>query len=135
MEQSTPEDITVYGCKQSDYPYIDVQLFDFRNFVCAAFEFQRLPSPTTRQMEIAWWMQWGPKRQQTQAFRGEGKSILAEMFCAWGADAHVLRAAPGPPRVRCTESVCGRRSSRGLLNLRLQPDHELGAPRAPQAPG
>jgi len=81
VEESTER--LVYGCSQSDYPYVDVRLFDFRNFVCAAFEFQRLPSPTKRQMEIAAWMQWGPAREQTQAFRGEGKSILAEMYCAW----------------------------------------------------
>lgn len=76
-------DITIFGCKQSDYPHVDVRLFDFRNFTYAAFDYLNLPSPTPRQMEMAHWMQFGPKRLQAQAFRGLGKSILAEIFCAW----------------------------------------------------
>jgi len=76
-------DVEVLGCKQSDYPNIDVRLFDFRNFLYLAFKYLRLPSPTHRQMEMAYWLQFGPKRLQAQAFRGLGKSILAEIFCCW----------------------------------------------------
>lgn len=73
----------IFGCDQKDYPHIDVRLFDFRNFVYLAFDYLNLGEPTPLQMDMAYWMQFGPKRLQAQAFRGIGKSILAEVFCAW----------------------------------------------------
>ena len=88
--------LVVFGCKQSDYPHVDVRLFDFRNFAYAAFDYLNLPNPTKRQMEIANYMQFGPKRLQVQAFRGEGKSILAELFCAWAL--FIMYSAPNLAR-------------------------------------
>ena len=137
VDESTESDRVVYGCKQSDYPYVDVRLFDFRNFVCAAFEFQRLPSPTKRQMEIASWMQWGPMRLQAQAFRGEGKSILAELFCAWAL--LILYCAPHlarPEYAILSLSAAGARAaafSTFVYNLIM--NWELLAPLRPQVDG
>lgn len=42
-----------------------------------------LPKPTTRQREIADFLQHGPKRKLIQAFRGAGKSWISAAYCVW----------------------------------------------------
>ena len=39
--------------------------------------------PTKQQCSVAQWMQYGPDRQLTVAFRGLGKSILASLYACW----------------------------------------------------
>lgn len=62
---------------------VPVEMLDFRNFVTLAFEHLGLDEPTESQYEIAEYMQYGPSTLQVQALRGQGKSILAELFCVW----------------------------------------------------
>lgn len=67
----------------SGLPYeIDPELLDFRNFLYYAFKHLGLPDPTAIQYDIAYWMQHGPRRQITEAFRGVGKSIIAGIYVA-----------------------------------------------------
>jgi len=59
------------------------ELKDFKNFLCLIWRHLALPDPTPIQYEIADWLQYGPKRQQTWAFRGEGKSWICSAFVDW----------------------------------------------------
>lgn len=105
---------------------IDPRLLDFRNFVLLAWKFLNLPPPTPRQLEIAEWMQYGPKRLQVHAFRGEGKSILAEVFFCWCL--YLAYAAPKqcrPEYSLLAVSAAGARAynfSTFVINLILQWD-------------
>lgn len=56
---------------------------DFRNFLWRVWDFLNLPDPTPVQYDIAQWMQTGPRRQITEAFRGVGKSWIAGAFVCW----------------------------------------------------
>ena len=59
------------------------QLKDFRNFLYIVWNHLGLPEPTPVQYDIAYWMQHGPKRSITEAFRGVGKSYITSAFAAW----------------------------------------------------
>ena len=70
-------------------PEID-PLHDFRNYLYFTFtEVLDLPAPDPMQYDIAYWMQHAPPssdgivRQQIQAMRGCGKSVIAAVFCTW----------------------------------------------------
>jgi hypothetical protein len=56
-------------------------LNDFRNVVWAVWNHLGLPEPTPVQYDIAQWLQRGPRRQITEAFRGVGKSWITSVFC------------------------------------------------------
>lgn len=56
---------------------------DFRNFVFKIWKHLGLPSPTGVQYDIALWLQHGPKRLVTEAFRGVGKSWITTAFVLW----------------------------------------------------
>lgn len=56
---------------------------DFRNFVWLVWQHLNLPSPTPIQYDISNWLQHGPERSITQAFRGIGKSYLTSAYCCW----------------------------------------------------
>jgi hypothetical protein len=56
---------------------------DFRKFLFAIWKHLRLPKPTKRQYEMAWFLQHGPDRLMLQAFRGIGKSWVTVAFVAW----------------------------------------------------
>lgn len=56
---------------------------DFRNFVFKIWQHLGLPSPTGVQYDIAIWLQHGPKRLVTEAFRGVGKSWITAAFVLW----------------------------------------------------
>ena len=59
-------------------------LQDFTNFVCYLLRAQGLAdSPTKQQCAVAHWMQYGPRKSLTVAFRGLGKSLLASYYCLW----------------------------------------------------
>ena len=62
------------------YPQIEG---DFKLFLSYIWKFLGLPPPTKVQYEIADWMQHGPRRQGTEAFRGVGKSWEASTYCLW----------------------------------------------------
>ena len=59
------------------------KLKDFRNFVCLAWDHLGLPEPTPVQLDIAQWLQKGPRRRVIQAFRGVGKSWLTSAYVVW----------------------------------------------------
>lgn len=55
-------------------------LSDFRNFLSVCWKCLGLPKPTRRQLAIAHFMQYGPRRKVVEAFRGVGKSWIASAF-------------------------------------------------------
>jgi hypothetical protein len=59
------------------------KLKDFRNFVCLAWDHLGLPEPTPVQLDIARYLQKGPRRRVIQAFRGVGKSWLTSAYVVW----------------------------------------------------
>lgn len=56
------------------------QLKDFRNFMYLVWKHLNLPDPTPVQYDIAEYLQSGPRRSITEAFRGVGKSYIT---CAY----------------------------------------------------
>ena len=56
---------------------------DFRNFLYAVWKYLGLPDPTPVQYDIAHWLQHGPRRLITEAFRGVGKSWITAAFVCW----------------------------------------------------
>jgi hypothetical protein len=64
-------------------------LSDFRNVLYLVWKELGLPDPTPVQYEIASWLQTGPRRSITLAYRGVGKSWEASAYCA-----DILRVNP-----------------------------------------
>lgn len=58
-------------------------LTDFRVFLCYVWAYLGLPEPTKVQLDIAYWLQHGPRRAILQAFRGVGKSWISVAFVMW----------------------------------------------------
>lgn len=58
-------------------------LDDFRVFLRAVWAHLGLPAPTPTQLDMAYWLQHGPKRGILQAFRGVGKSWITVAFVLW----------------------------------------------------
>ena len=56
---------------------------DFRYFLCVVWTHLGLPEPTPIQLDIAEFMQHGPKRRIIQGYRGVGKSWMAASFVLW----------------------------------------------------
>jgi len=56
---------------------------DFRYFLIVVWRHLQLPDPTPIQLDIAGYMQEGPKRRIVEAFRGVGKSWMAAAYVLW----------------------------------------------------
>lgn len=56
---------------------------DFRYFLVVVWRHLGLPDPTPIQLDIAGYMQEGPKRRIIEAFRGVGKSWMAAAYVLW----------------------------------------------------
>jgi hypothetical protein len=56
---------------------------DFRYFLVVVWRHLGLPDPTPIQLDIAHFMQQGPKRRIVEAFRGVGKSWMAAAYVLW----------------------------------------------------
>ncbi len=56
---------------------------DFRYFLVVVWQHLQLPKPTPIQLDIAEYMQDGPKRRIIEAFRGVGKSWMAAAYVLW----------------------------------------------------
>jgi hypothetical protein len=56
---------------------------DFRYFLVVVWRHLTLPDPTPVQLDIADFMQQGPKRRIIEAFRGVGKSWMAAAYVLW----------------------------------------------------
>ncbi|MCK4260073.1 MAG: phage terminase large subunit [Halanaerobiales bacterium] len=63
--------------------YIKQLQSDFRNFLYVIWKHLGLPEPTKVQYEIAWYLQFGPKRKIIEAFRGVGKSWITSAYVLW----------------------------------------------------
>jgi len=61
----------------------DSPLRTFKIFAELVWKLLGLPPLTPRQKEICDWLQYGPKRNQTWAFRGVGKSYLCSAYVCW----------------------------------------------------
>jgi hypothetical protein len=59
---------------------LERKLKDYRNFVYLAWDHLGLPEPTPIQLDIAQYLQKGPRRRVVQAFRGVGKSWLTSAY-------------------------------------------------------
>ncbi len=59
---------------------LERKLKDFRNFVFLVWDHLGLPEPTPVQLDIAQYLQKGPRRRVVQAFRGVGKSWLTSAY-------------------------------------------------------
>jgi hypothetical protein len=59
------------------------ELLLFRNFLRLAWKHLNLPPPTKVQLEIADFLQFGPKRSVIEAFRGVGKSWITSAYVCW----------------------------------------------------
>ena len=56
----------------------------FPNFTCYLLrELGLADTPTRQQLKVCEWMQNGPDKSLTVAFRGLGKSILASFYALW----------------------------------------------------
>ena len=58
-------------------------LTDFRVFLMHVWSFLGLPPPTKVQLDIARYLQKGPRRKIVEAFRGVGKSWITVAFVLW----------------------------------------------------
>jgi hypothetical protein len=56
---------------------------DFRRFLWVMWKHLGLPPPTDVQLDIAHFLQHGPRRKMVQAFRGVGKTWVYGAFVAW----------------------------------------------------
>ena len=56
------------------------KLQDFRYFLCLIWHHLGLPEPTPVQLDIAAYLQHGPKRKVIEAFRGVGKSWITAAY-------------------------------------------------------
>ena len=64
---------------QKEDPFKD----NFKAFLWAAWKHLGLPPPTDVQLDIADYLQHGPKRRVVEAFRGVGKSWITATFVLW----------------------------------------------------
>lgn len=56
---------------------------EFKNFARVVWQHLGLPGLTPVQEDLAGWMQYGPKRNITSAFRGCGKSYVCSAYACW----------------------------------------------------
>ena len=69
---------------EAEYPEALWPAFtDFRSFVRLVWDHLKLPAPTPVQLDIAHYIQHGPRREVIEAFRGVGKSWLCSAFVCW----------------------------------------------------
>ena len=56
---------------------------DFGYFTCGLWERIGLPWPAVHQLDMAHWLQHGPRRRIVRAFRGASKTWLTIAYCLW----------------------------------------------------
>ena len=69
--------------RQAYQPNIPEKLYDFRYFLIYVWRILNLPDPTPIQLEIAYYLQHGPRRKVIEAFRGVGKSWITSAYVVW----------------------------------------------------
>jgi len=109
---------------KADDPYKD-----FRNFLYDTWQFLGLPEPTAIQYDMAHWIQTGPKRSITEAYRGVGKSYITSAFACWcwlnDPDFKVMVVSGSKDRADDFSRFC-------LMLLRTMPELQHLAPRSDQ---
>lgn len=75
--------------KKPEFSPMPEQLGEFRVFLTMVWRCLGLPDPTPIQLDIARYLQYGPRRKVVQAFRGVGKSWITAAYVVWR-----LRSAP-----------------------------------------
>lgn len=86
---------------------------DFRNFLHIVWKHLGLPDPTPIQHDIAWNLQWGPKRLIIEAFRGVGKSWICSALVCW------LLLVDPDTRVKVVSASKGRADDFSIFTKRL----------------
>lgn len=69
--------------KPSSIPPLPPVLHDFRSFLTMTWRHLNLPDPTPIQLDIAHFLQHGPRRKLIEAFRGVGKSWITSAYVVW----------------------------------------------------
>lgn len=70
--------------KQSNQKKLGQQILkDFRVFLSIVWKHLHLPPPTPVQLEIAYYLQHGPRRKIIEGYRGVGKSWITSAFVLW----------------------------------------------------
>lgn len=64
-------------------PPMPPALEDFRVFLTMVWRHLNLPDPTPIQLDIARYLQHGPRRKLVEAFRGVGKSWITSAYVVW----------------------------------------------------
>lgn len=64
-------------------PPMPEKLTDFRVFLTLVWRHLNLPDPTPIQLDIALYLQHGPRRKIIEAFRGVGKSWITAAYVVW----------------------------------------------------
>lgn len=64
-------------------PNLPDEFGDFRRFLYLCWKFLNLPIPTLVQLDIAHYLQHGPRRKIIEAFRGVGKSWITSAYGCW----------------------------------------------------
>ena len=67
----------------SPVPSMPDKLLDFRMFLILVWRHLNLPDPTPIQLDIAHYLQHGPRRKVIEAFRGVGKSWITAAYVVW----------------------------------------------------
>lgn len=83
MENETPAEGSTAPAERGYTGDLPGQLLDFRNYVILAFDFLGFTTPTKNQLDMAHYIQSGPKRILAEGFRGVGKSLLLELYVTW----------------------------------------------------
>lgn len=68
---------------QHNIPPLPPVLHDFRSFLTMIWRHLNLPDPTPIQLDIAAFLQNGPRRKLVEAFRGIGKSWITSAYVVW----------------------------------------------------
>lgn len=63
--------------------HVDTLKGNFRAFLIYLWRHLGLPDPTAVQMDIAYYLQHGPRRKGIKAFRGVGKSWITSAYVVW----------------------------------------------------
>lgn len=64
-------------------PKLPEAFYDFRKFLYLVWKFLNLPEPTPVQLDIAYYLMYGPRRKIIEAFRGVGKSWITSAYVVW----------------------------------------------------
>ena len=103
---------------------------DFRLFLIYLWRFLGLPDPTPVQLDIAYWMQHGPRRRGIKAFRGIGKSWICSAFVTWllwnDIDLKVLVVSASKERSDAFSIFTKRLLDEVPLLHHMSPDRRLG---------